>query len=256
MTVVDYEITEGIATITLNRPNELNAVNLEMCEAMHTVLSTFENDPTARVAVLTGAGRAFCAGADLKAFAAGQGPGIAGHESGFGGFVRFPRTKPVIAAVNGHALAGGLELVLACDLAVSSRTALFGVPEVTVGLIAGGGGVVRLPTVVPLKAAMQLLLTGQPVDAVEAHRLGLVNLIVEPEEVHIAAHSLAERIRAAAPLAIAATLRVARAVASGIDAEAAWGLSDKALRPLFGTADAAEGQRAFVAKRAPIWSGS
>jgi enoyl-CoA hydratase/carnithine racemase len=255
MTVVEYEITEGIATITLNRPHEMNAVNLEMCEAMQRVLRTFENDPDARVAILTGAGPAFCAGADLKAFAAGEGLRIAGHRSGFGGFVRFPRTKPVIAAVNGHALAGGLELVLACDLAVASSSARLGLPEVTVGLIAGGGGVVRLPTMVPLKAAMKMLLTGQPVDAVEARRLGLVNAVVEPDQVHQAARVLAERIRAAAPLAVAATLRVAHAVASGVGDDRAWHLNDEALATLLDTADAAEGQQAFVAKRAPVWTG-
>jgi enoyl-CoA hydratase/carnithine racemase len=169
--------------------------------------------------------------------------------------VRFPRTKPVIAAVNGHALAGGLELVLACDLAVAASTARLGLPEVTVGLIAGGGGVVRLPTMVPLKAAMKMLLTGQPVDAVEARRLGLVNAVVEPDQVHQAARVLAERIRAAAPLAVAATLRVAHAVASGVGDDGAWHLNDEALATLLDTADAAEGQQAFVAKRAPVWTG-
>jgi enoyl-CoA hydratase/carnithine racemase len=150
---------------------------------MVAALREFEYDSEARVAILTGACKVLTAGADLKSFAAGQGPAIAGHEGGFGGFVRHPRAKPVIAAINGHALAGGLELVIACELAVASNTSLFGVPEVTIGLLAGGGGAVRLPSELPLKAAMKLLLTGKPVDAAEALRLGLVNSIVEPTEV-------------------------------------------------------------------------
>jgi enoyl-CoA hydratase/carnithine racemase len=254
--VVEYELADGIATITLNRPDELNAVNLAVCDAMRDILRTFEDDPQARVAILTGKGRVFCAGADLKAFAAGDGPKIAGHEAGFGGFVRFRRTKPVIAAINGHALAGGLELVLACDLAVASSAARFGVPEVTVGLMAGGGGAVRLPTrLATTKAAMRLLLTGQPVDAAEALRVGLVNDVVEPDEVHGAARALAEQIRASAPLAVAATLRVAHAAASGEGDEAVWRLNDELLARLFDTADAQEGPRAFAEKRRPTWAG-
>lgn len=254
-TVIEYDLNDGIATITLNRPNDMNAVNLAMCNAMAETLRAFEDDPAARVAILTGAGRVFCAGADLKAFAAGDGPKIAGHEAGFGGFVRYSRTKPVIAAVNGHALAGGLELVLACDLAVASRHARFGVPEVTVGLIAGGGGAIRLPTHIPSKAAMRLLLTGQPIDAGEALRLGLVNEVVEPDQVQTAARAIAEQIRAAAPLAVAASMRVARAAASGEGDETVWRLSDETLTRLFDTADAAEGQRAFLEKRRPTWTG-
>lgn len=253
--VVEYELTDGIATITLNRPDDMNAVNLAVCDAMVEALQAFENDPRARVAVLTGRGRVFCAGADLKAFAAGDGPKIAGHRAGFGGFVRFARTKPIIAAVNGHALAGGLELVLACDLAVASSQARFGVPEVTVGLLAGGGGAVRLPSRLPTKAAMRLLLTGTPIDANEAWRLGLVNEVVQRDQVPDAARTLAEQIRAAAPLAVAASLRVAQTAASGVGDEAAWRLNDELLTQLFDTADAGEGQQAFVEKRRPAWTG-
>ncbi|WP_051808862.1 enoyl-CoA hydratase-related protein [Actinoplanes subtropicus] len=180
--VVEYELADGIATITLNRPDDLNAVDLAVCDAMAETLSAFENDPRARVAVLTGRGRVFCAGADLKAFAAGDGPKIAGHRAGFGGFVRFPRTKPIIAAVNGHALA-------------------------------------------------------------------------EPDLVYETARTLAEQIRAPAPLAVAATLRVARAAAEGVGEETAWRLNDELLADLFDTADAGEGQRAFVEKRRPAWTG-
>jgi enoyl-CoA hydratase len=143
---VRYSFDAGVATITLNRPEHRNAVNLDVCREMVAALRQFETDKTARVAILTGTGKVFSAGADLNAFAAGGGPAIAGHEGGFGGFVRYPRTKPIIAAVNGHALAGGLELVIACELAIASRATLFGVPEVTIGLLAGGGAAIRLPT--------------------------------------------------------------------------------------------------------------
>lgn len=252
--VVRYEVSDGIATITLDRPGDRNAVDLAVCDAMTAALREFEVDPLVRVAVLTGAGKVFCAGADLKAFAAGQGPEIAGHKYGFGGFVRFPRTKPVIAAVNGHALAGGLELVVASDLAVAATSALFGVPEVTVGLMAGGGGAVRLPVELPTKAALQLLLTGKPVSAGEALRLGLVGAVVEPENVLPTAYRWAEQIRAAAPLAVSATLRVARAAASGIGDEKAWRLNDEVMAEVFATDDAREGQRAFAEKRPPVWA--
>lgn len=251
--VVTYELDNGIAAITLNRPEHRNAVNLEMCAAMVATLRRFESDPLARVGVLTGAGKVFSAGADLKAFAAGDGPRIADHEGGFGGFVRYPRTKPIVAAVNGHALAGGLEMMLACELAVASRTALFGVPEVTIGLLAGGGGAVRLPAQLPMKHAMRLLLTGKPVSADEALRIGLVNDVVEPGEVYPAVLELAGQIRDAAPRSVAATLQLAQAVASGMHEEQAWKLNDELLAELFASDDAAEGLRAFAEKRPPRW---
>ncbi|MEV7383893.1 enoyl-CoA hydratase-related protein [Streptomyces lydicus] len=252
---VDYRQSDGIATITLNRPEQRNAINLRMCDEMTAVLEEFEADRQARAAVLTGAGQAFSAGADLKAFAAGEGPRIAGHKGGFGGFVRYPRTKPVIAAVNGHALAGGLELVLASDLAVASSQALLGVPEVTVGLLAGGGGAIHLPVDIGLKAAMRLLLTGRPVSADQALQLGLVNEVVAPDDVYATALELAGQIRDASPLGVAATLRVARAVAGGLSTEKAWRLNEEALSALFVSEDAAEGRLAFTEKRKPSWSG-
>jgi enoyl-CoA hydratase/carnithine racemase len=252
--VVTYRLDDGIATITLNRPEHRNAIDLQVCAEMVDALRRFESDPLARVGVLSGAGKVFSAGADLKAFAGGDGPRIAGHEGGFGGFVRYPRTKPVVAAVNGHALAGGLELVLACELAVASRTALFGVPEVTIGLLAGGGGAVRLPAELPKKHAMRLLLTGKPVTADEALRMGLVNEVVEPDDVYSAALTLAGQIRDAAPRAVAATLELAEAIGSGMHAEQAWKLNDELLAELFESEDAAEGLRAFAAKRPPRWA--
>lgn len=250
---VQYRLDGAIATLTLDRPEERNAVNLEVCDAMYAALEEFEADPQARVAILTGTGPVFCGGADLKAFDAGDGPKIAAHRGGFGGFVRFRRSKPVIAAINGHALAGGLELVLACELAVASNRALFGLPEVTVGLMAGGGGAIRLPVELPPKVAFRMLLTGKPIDAAEALQHGLVNEVVDPDDVLATAARLAGEIAAGAPLAVAATLGVARTALSLRDEANAWCISDDRMEVILDTDDAREGVRAFVEKRQPRW---
>lgn len=251
--VVDYQVEDGIATITLNRPDNRNAVNLDVCDAMYAALEEFESTDAARVAILTGSGMVFCAGADLKAVAAGDGPRIVGHRGGFGGFVRFHRTKPVIAAVNGHALAGGLELMLATELAVASTTALFGLPEVTVGLIAGAGGAVHLPRDLPSKVALRMLLTGAPIAADEALRHGLVSQVVEPDQVMVVAKSMAREIAAAAPLAVAATLKVARVAMDSGDEASAWRVNDDVMAEIFSSEDAHEGTVAFAEKRLPEW---
>jgi len=251
---VTYEVNDVVATITLNRRHERNTINLEVCDAVYAAVQQAESDPAVRVMVLTGSGAVFCAGADLKAIAAGQGPDIADHRGGFGGFVRVARTKPVIAAVNGHALAGGLELVLAADLAIASTQALFGVPEVTVGLIAGGGGAIRLPVDLPPKIGMQMLLTGKPITAANALLHGLVNELAEHEDVLPAAHRLAREICAAAPTAVAATLRVARTSMSLRDEANAWCISDDTLARIFETPNAVEGIAAFTNKRPPHWT--
>jgi enoyl-CoA hydratase/carnithine racemase len=251
---VRYVLDEAIAIITLDRPSDRNAVNLEMCDAVYAALERFEADPRARAAILTGAGPVFCAGADLKAFNDGDGPKIAAHQGGFGGFVRYRRSKPVIAAINGHALAGGLELVLACELAVASNRALFGLPEVTVGLMAGGGGAIRLPTQLPPKIAFRMLLTGKPIDAVDALQYGLVNQVVDPDQVLPSALALAKEIVAAAPHSVAATLRVARTALELRDEFNAWCVSDDTMDAIFATEDAREGMRAFLNKREPQWA--
>ena len=250
---VRYEVNGEVATITLDRPQERNAINLEVCDQIYTAVQTAESDSTVRVMILTGNGPVFCAGADLNAFAAGQGPAIANHRGGFGGFVRVARTKPVIAAVNGPALAGGLELVLAADLAVASNEALFGVPEVTLGLIAGGGGAIRLPVDLPSKIGLRMLLTGKPITATEALQHGLVNELAAPEAVYAAASNLADEICAVAPTAVAATLRVARAATSLRDDANAWCINDDILADVFTSTDAAEGIDAFRNKRPPQW---
>lgn len=250
---VHYQLDGAIATITLDRPADRNAVDLAVCDAMYAALEQFEAEPRARVAILTGTGPVFCAGADLKAFTTGDGPKIAAHRGGFGGFVRYRRSKPVIAAINGHALAGGLELVLACELAVASNRALFGLPEVTVGLMAGGGGAIRLPTELPPKIAFRMLLTGKPIDAPDALQYGLINQMVGPDEVLPSALELANEIAAAAPLAVAASLRVARMALALRDEANAWSISDDKMEAIFDTEDAREGMRAFVDKRPPQW---
>lgn len=250
---VRYAIDGEVATITLDRPQERNAINLEVCDEIYTAMQQAESDSGVRVTILTGNGPVFCAGADLKAFAAGQGPAIADHPGGFGGFVRIARTKPVIAAVNGHALAGGLEMVLAADLAVASTEALFGVPEVTVGLIAGGGGAIRLPVDLPSKVGLRMLLTGKPISATDALMHGLVNELQPPDEVLPAAVKLADEICAAAPDAVAATLRLARAATSLRDEANAWCISDDTLEVTFASPNAIEGITAFTNKRRPRW---
>ena len=178
---VRYEVIDRIATITLDRPARRNAIDAATTAALRAAMDRFERDPEALVAILTGSGdRAFCAGMDLKAFAAGEGPAILEGPGGFAGFTHYPRTKPCIAAVNGAALAGGCEIVLSCDLVVAADHARFGLPEVTRGLFAASGGVLRLPRLIPRARALELLLTGDVIDAATAFELGLINKVVPP----------------------------------------------------------------------------
>ena len=250
-----YEVEGRIAVVTLNRPAARNAVNGAVATAMHDIMHRIEDDPEVWVTILTGAGdRAFSAGADLKAMASGEGRIIETPESGFGGFVRFPRTKPVIAAVNGLALAGGTELVLACDLVIAVEEAEFGLPEVSRGIIAAGGGLFRLPQILPRTRAIELILTAGRMSAHEAHQLGLVNAVVPATDLLPAAKQLARRICANAPLAIRESLAIARS-ASELSESEAWVRSAEASLRIMQTADAQEGPRAFAEKREPIWTG-
>jgi enoyl-CoA hydratase/carnithine racemase len=203
--------------------------------------------------VLTGAGSAFCAGADLKEVAAGR-MATARSEHGFGGFVFAPRTRPWIAAVNGPALAGGLELALACEMIVAARGASFGLPEVKRSLVAGSGGLWRLPRSVPRVLAFRLALTGQPITAEEAERCGLVNACVAPEDLLSAALGLAREVAACAPLAVRESMAVTRAAVLAGERELrelAWAGVER----VAASADFQEGPRAFVEKRAPRWQG-
>lgn len=247
-----------VALITLNRPEAMNAVNAAMSIAVGEAIDQLMNDPELRVGVITGAGRAFCAGADLKEVAAKRsllGPNQL--ERGFGGFLKGFVDKPLIAAVNGYALGGGTEILLACDLAVMSDRATLGLPEVTRGIIAAGGGMFRLPMHVPRKIALEMVLTGAPIDAASALSWGLVNRVVAADQVLDTAMELAVTIAANAPLAVQASKRVVHsALARGSDWDPdVWQLTDRELGRLFKSEDAKEGPRAFAAKRAPQWTG-
>jgi len=248
-----------VAVITLNRPQVRNAVDAAMATALGELLAQADADPGVRAIVLTGAGDvSFCAGADLKAAAAGHKPFADGHpEWGFAGFTQHELATPVIAAVNGFALGGGTEIALMCDLVVASDRATFGLPVVKRGIIAGAGGLVRLPRQVPLKIAMQLGLTGEPLSAHDAARWGLVNEVVEHEQTLKVAVELASRIADNAPLAVRECKRVLLGVVDGArpDEARAWALSADARDIVATSADATEGKLAFIEKRAPHWRG-
>ncbi|WP_423802107.1 crotonase/enoyl-CoA hydratase family protein [Neobacillus sp. SAB-20_R2A] len=248
-----------IAVITFNRPEAMNAVNSRLWLETGTALKEFNEDPDLWVAILTGAGeRAFSAGADLKEIGAG---GFSTtdemKEWGFAGIVRHHISKPVIAAVNGFALGGGTEIALACDLIVASEKASFGLPEVKRGLIAGGGGLLRLPRQIPLKVAMRVILTGNPISAEEAKQWGLVNEVVPHDQVLNAAIQLAEEIICNAPLAVNASKEI---VYRGLDTSMTfppegWSINNEYTSQVFASKDAKEGPRAFAEKRKPNWSG-
>jgi len=254
MSVVRYEVDGRVATITLDRPEQRNAVDPDLARELGEAVAAFEADPEVWVGVLTGAGPNFCAGADLKALAAGRASELVTEQGGFAGWVRFPRTKPVVAAVTGFALAGGTELVLACDLVVAATDAQFGLPEVTRGILAAGGGLFRLPRVLPPARARELVLTGERLGAEEAHRLGMVNHLVAAEQVLPTARALAERICANAPVAVRESLAVLRD-AYELTEEQGWQRSAEAMDRIRASEDAKEGPRAFAEKRAPRWTG-
>ncbi|WP_433677746.1 crotonase/enoyl-CoA hydratase family protein [Nocardia sp. CA-119907] len=247
-----------IAIITLNRPEAMNAVNAVLSIAVGAALEELAADRDLRAGVITGAGRAFCAGADLKELARGNGIHDPQHpEYGFAGLVQHFVDKPLIAAVNGFALGGGTEIVLACDLAVMSADAHLGLPEVSRGLFAAAGGVLRLPRQIPPKIAHEMVLTGTPIDATAAAHWGLVNRVVPAERVLPAAMELAETIAANAPLSVRASKRIMHRVnefGSEWD-NPIWEMSFREAAPIFTSKDALEGPRAFAEKRAPQWRG-
>ena len=244
-----------IAVVTIDRPAARNAIDPETSRGLNEAFVAIEQDPEIWASVLTGAGDVFCAGADLKALAAGRQREItAAQPWGFGGLVRPGRVKPVIAAVNGHALAGGLELVLACDLAVAAEEAQFGLPEVSRGIIAGAGGVWRLPQQIPYRRAMELILTGERIGAAEALRLGLLNDVVARTDVLRRARELATRICENAPIAVRESRAIAAAAPGLRDADG-WRLTEAAWETVLASEDAKEGPRAFAERRPPRWSG-
>ena len=252
--VVLYHAENGVATVTLNRPDQRNAINPEVCDAIRAAFDQVETDPDVRVAILTGAGKLFCAGMDLKAFAGGAGDTILFGKYGFGGFVKRPRTKPVIAAVEGAALAGGFEMMLACDLVVAGTSAQFALPEVRIGLIPGAGGAVRLPVSIPRVRANEILLTGKPFNANEAADWGVINRVTADGSALQTAQDVAADIASNAPLAVRHTLAIANRAHVANDA-AHWPQNDRIIAEIGQSADAAEGARAFIEKRAPVWQG-
>jgi crotonobetainyl-CoA hydratase len=250
-----------ILLATINRPEARNAVNRAVAEGLGRALELADSDNEIWAFVVTGAGdKAFCAGADLKAVGRGEKilPADPREQAwGFAGYVRHPISKPTIAAVNGFALGGGTEISLASDLVVASETASFGLPEVKRGIIAGAGGVFRLPTQIPKKIAMEMIMTGEPVSARRAHELGLVNRVVPQDQVVEAATALAEAICANAPLSVQASKRIALGIVDGrVPAEEErWALSASEGKGLRESADSKEGPLAFAEKRSPRWQG-
>jgi enoyl-CoA hydratase len=253
--MVKYEKRGHIGILTIDRPEARNAVNGEVAEAMEAGIDAIEADEDVWIGILTGNGPVFSAGADLKAISAGQAASIQTKRGGFGGIVVRERTKPIIAAVDGPALAGGTEMVLACDLVVASTQARFGIPEAKRSLVAAAGGLFRLPRKIPFNVAMELALTGDPIDAERAYHFGLVNRLVEPGTVLDAAIELAEQICVNAPLAVRESRRlVLESIAVDDDAEGVR-QSGAALMGLASTEDFAEGPMAFIEKRDPVWKG-
>lgn len=249
------EVDGGVITITINRPDKKNAVNREVRALVSEAIDRLESESGLRVGIITGAGsEVFCAGLDLIEARSGVVNPLGGQGGGFAAFARRPRTKPVIAAVNGAAIGGGFELVLACDLVVISSTAWFALTEVLRGLVPGGGGAVRLPQQLPKVLANRLLLTGERLSAQDALRWGLANELVEPAEVLPTAISIAGAIAAAAPLSVTGTLAIADAARSNAEA-AVWQLNDSQVRFIRTTEDAQRGRDAFAEKRAPEWIG-
>jgi enoyl-CoA hydratase/carnithine racemase len=254
--VVGCQRLDGhIALVTLNRPEARNAVNGELARALQAVVLDTEADPEVWAVVITGAGAGvFCAGADLKEVSAGRGAELFTERGGFAGFVYAERRKPWIAAVNGKALAGGCEIVLACDLVVASDDAAFGLPEVTRGLIAAAGGLIRLPRALPRNLALELAMTGDPMDVRRAEMHGLVNRVVPAGQVVDEALVLARRINRNAPLAVRESLQIARVAAELSQADAR-ALTLAARERVTRSKDYQEGPRAFIEKRAPRWTG-
>jgi enoyl-CoA hydratase len=245
---VQVEADGGVLVVTIDRPEARNAVNLAVAEGIAAALDRLDRDDDLRAGVLTGAGGTFCAGMDLKAFVAGERPYVA--ERGFAGIVQGPPRKPIIAAIEGWALAGGFEIALACDLIVAARDARFGIPEVKRGLVAAGGALIRLPRRIPYHVAMELALTGDPIGAERAYELGIASRLTEPGEALATARELAATIAANGPLAIDATKRILVA-----DETAEWERAGAISGPVFASEDAREGARAFAEKRAPVWRG-
>ena len=243
------EIRGRVLLITLNRPEAMNAINTDLAQGLLAAIKELDSNDGLTAAVLTGNGRGFCSGMDLKAFAAG------GPPQGFDQFLEIGSEKPLIAAIEGFALAGGLEVALTCDLLVAAEDAKIGIREVKVGLFAAGGALLRLPRRVPYSVAMEMALTGQPITADQAKSHGLVSRVTEKGGTVEAAMELAESIAENAPLAVAASKALIQAQ-QGITEEEFWELQKPHMRKVFTSNDAKEGPASFAEKRSPNWSGT
>jgi len=252
MALVEMERRGHIALLTLNRPEARNAISPEVSQEMAALLDMIEADDELRAVVITGNGEVFSAGADLKVVAQGRGMDIARGKGGFAGVATRDFPKPMIAAVNGPALAGGFEIVLSCDLVVAADTARFGIPEVQRGLMAAAGGLIRLPKRVPLAVALELAMTGDPIDAQRALALGLVNRVVAAGEVLDVACSIADRIGENSPIAVRLSRQLVREAAEMPEADG-WRRTNELVVQVFASGDAVEGATAFAEKRKPNW---
>lgn len=242
---------DGILVITMNRPEARNAMNKAVAEGIAAALDRLDAEPALRVAVLTGAGGTFCSGMDLKGFLRGESPVVEGR--GFGGLVLKPPVKPLIAAVDGYALAGGLELMIACDLVVANTAAKFGIPEAKRGLAAGAGGLMRLPDQIPYRVALELALTGNFIDAERAMALGLINRVTEGPAID-GAMALAREITENGPAAVRVSKQIMRE-SRGWSLDERWEKQGQLLPEVFSSPDAREGAAAFAEKRKPNWTG-
>ncbi len=251
--LVQTQVENGVMTITVNRPQARNAINYEAAHALADAFDALDARDDVIIGILTGAGNTFSAGMDLKAFARdGQRPLVDGR--GFAGLCERPPQKPLIAAVEGYALAGGFEMALSCDMIVAARDANFGLPEVKRGIVAGAGGMMRLPARIPYHVAMEFVLTGAMLPAPRAAELGLVNRLVEPGQTLAAAQALAAQVAANGPLAVRLAKRI---VVESRDWPQAhmFDLQRPRVAHIFLTQDAKEGATAFAEKRAPVWKG-
>jgi enoyl-CoA hydratase len=242
----------GVLTITLNRPQARNAVDQALAEGVAAALDDLDARDDLRIAIVTGAGGTFCSGMDLKAFVTGERPWAG--DRGFAGIAQRSARKPLIAAVEGYALAGGFEVALSCDLIVAARDARFGIPEVKRGLVAAAGGLLRLPRRIPYHLAMELALTGDFIDGERAAQLGIANRVAESGQALTVARELADAIVRNAPLALAASKEIVQRAAEWSEEEG-WQRQGELVGRVFGSEDAQEGARAFAEKRDPVWRG-
>ncbi|MGI8663596.1 MAG: crotonase/enoyl-CoA hydratase family protein [Acidimicrobiales bacterium] len=252
--MVDYEVNGHYAVLTINRPEARNAVNGAVASGIEEGIDKLEADDDIWVGILTGVPPVFCAGADLKEINAGNAAGLQTKRGGFGGITQRERTKPIIAAVDGPALAGGTEIVLSCDLVVASRTATFGIPEVKRSLVAAAGGLFRLPRKIPFNVAMECALTGDPITAERAAAFGLVNVLCDDGQALSKATELADRVCANAPVAVRETRRILLEATMAEDS-VGWKMSGEGMMKAMQSEDFGEGLTAFIEKRPPVWKG-